>query len=191
MLLLGGTDPKAGSRRRPRRCLCRQDGSGHWDRGREPLGPPPVWRSPSSPGPLPHRCPKVLKGKVALPPPPTRRRTRPYPVAPVGLLAELPLRKAPQSSARLPRLPLGFLEALDVLHVWREGGHLRITFFKEHLVEHPPIGQPDIGQQPPVAIHLLDVELEGRGTRLRSACDSELHLSLPHPPDLLSLGRIG
>src|SRR5688572_27416780 len=51
----------------------------------------------------------------------------PYPVASVGLLAELPFGEAPQSPTGLPRPSLGFEETVSVLDVGREGGDLRVA----------------------------------------------------------------
>jgi hypothetical protein len=56
---------RAGSHTPPRPSR-RRGGWGHWDPEQGPLVPPPASRSPRSLGLLPHRRPKVLKGKAAL-----------------------------------------------------------------------------------------------------------------------------
>src|SRR5438876_754711 len=67
---------------------------------------------------------------------------------------------APEPSARGARLTLERAEVRRVSDVRRDGEHVGIALAQDLGVEEPAVGQPEIGEQPAVAIPPLDVELE-------------------------------
>src|SRR5436309_2303453 len=67
---------------------------------------------------------------------------------------------APEPSSPGARLTLERAEVRRVSDVRRDGEHVGIALAQDLGVEEPAVGQPEIGEQPAVAIPPLDVELE-------------------------------
>src|SRR5439155_3210787 len=67
---------------------------------------------------------------------------------------------APEPSPRGARLALERAEVRRVPDVRRDGEHVGIARAQDLGVEERAVGKPEIGEQPPVAVAPLDVELE-------------------------------
>src|SRR5918992_1384007 len=94
----------------------------------------------------------------------TRHRCR----SPVTQQAELLVRQTPDATPGLAGFVLRLLEAVQVARSWREGGDLRVAFSQQRLVEHCAVGEGGVGEEPPVVVLPLGVELQGDVCALRA-----------------------
>src|SRR5687767_5141851 len=64
----------------------------------------------------------------------------------------------PQSEAGLARGPRPGAEHVREVHVRRDRQRLRITVLDQQAVQHAPVRQPHVREQPAVAVSLLDTD---------------------------------
>ena len=69
---------------------------------------------------------------------------------------------SPQTLVVLTGISLSSKESLLILHVWREGIYLCISFSHQDFIHHPGLVgiQPYIRKKSSISIHLLDIKLK-------------------------------